>query len=204
MGSEYDPIFASRSTAVDDLGRARELFAAAASPFISSPWSWFGWAILLPTIALATGPLSARFGPRGAIIGWSATILAGGLLETWIVRGRRQTPRTTLAGWVLRSQANLSFVAGALSAILIWVQRIALVPGVWLLVLGHSFLVLGALAFRPFRWAGWLYQLAALGALWPGQNGWHWFALATGLGNLSIGLAVLGRNRQTRGSPATG
>ena len=57
-------------------------------------------------------------------------------------------------------------------------------------MLGHSFLVLGGLAFRPFRRAGWIYQLAGLCALWPGQNGLLWFAGATALGNLSIALSV--------------
>ncbi len=113
----------------------------------------------------------------------------------WVVRAAVGAERTTLATWVLRSQANLSFVAVVLSALLIWWGHFGALPGLWLLVLGHSFLVLGGLAFGPFRKAGWIYQLAGLGALWPAQNGLVWFAVATGLGNLLLGLAV----RSTRG-----
>jgi hypothetical protein len=191
MGSEYDPLFGrSDAPRVDDLDAVRALFARAAGPFTRSPWSWWTWAVLLPAVAILTRPLLDRYGPPGAVIGWCSAILVGGAVEMWVVRAAAGEQRTTLATWVLRSQANLSFVAVALSGLLIWLDRFEALPGVWLLVLGHSFLVLGGLAFRPFRRAGWIYQLAGLGALWPGQNGLLWFAVATGVGNLALGFAV--------------
>ncbi|MDH3404842.1 MAG: hypothetical protein OES32_03795 [Acidobacteriota bacterium] len=197
MGSEYDPIFRGpEREPVDDLEAVRQIFGSAAGPFTRSPWSWWAWAVLLPAIALLTRPLLARYGPSGAIIGWCAAIAAGGGLEMWVVRAGAAVERTTLATWVLRSQANLSFVAAAVSGALIWWGHFDALPGVWLLVLGHSFLMLGGLAFPPFRRAGWIYQLAGLGALWPGQDGLAWFAAATGLGNLAIGLAVRANRRR--------
>jgi hypothetical protein len=178
---------------VDDLEAVRTLFAGAAAPFTRSPWSWFAWALLLPGAALSTRRVFALFGSSGAVLLWCAVILVGGLVEMWVVRRGGRVERTTLAGWVLRSQANLSFVAVALSIILLWYDRLALLPGLWLLILGHSFLVLGGLAFTPFRRAGWIYQLAGVAALWPGQEGLLWFAAAAALGNLSIALSVRGR-----------
>ncbi len=198
MGSEYDPLFSRPDVAqVDDLESVRALFARAASPFTRSPWSWWTWAVLLPAVALSTRPLVERHGPPLAIIGWCTVIVIGGAVEMWVARAAAGAERTTLATWVLRSQANLSFVAVVLSGLLIWFGRFGAIPGLWLLVLGHSFLVLGGLAFRPFRRTGFLYQLAGLGALWPGQDGLIWFAVATGLGNLLIGLAV--RSASVRG-----
>lgn len=191
MGSEYDPLFGRPDAVrVDDLEAVRALFARASRPFTRSPWSWWTWAVLLPAIAILTRPILDRWGPFGAIIGWCSVILVGGIVEMWVARGGVGAERTTLATWVLRSQANLSFVAVALSGLLIWFGHLGALPGLWLLLLGHSFLVLGGLAFRPFRRAGWIYQLAGLGALWPGQDGLLWFAVATGLGNLALGLAV--------------
>lgn len=195
-GSDYEPLFARSRSTVDDLDAVRTLFAGAAAPFTRSPWSWFTWAVLLPLAALATAPVFGRYGASGTILVWCSIILVGGLVEMWVVRAGGAVERTTLADWVLRSQANLSFVAVVLSAVLIWYDRLAALPGLWLLILGHSFLVLGGLAFRPFRRAGWIYQLAGLAALWPGQDGLLWLAAATALGNLSIGLAVRIQVRQ--------
>lgn len=190
MRSEYEPLFSRKEPAVDDLAAVREIFSGAAAPFTRSPWSWAAWALLLPTVALATPTILSRYGPLAVVVAWCSIIILGGVVETWILRRGAAAPRTTVAGWVLRSQANLSFIAVAISAVLIWYQQPALLPGVWLLVLGHSFLVLGGLAFRPFRRTGWIYQLAGLGALWPSQDGLLWFAAATALGNLSIALSV--------------
>ena len=200
MGSEYDPVFAAdRGSRHDDLSVVRSHFEAAAEPFIRSPWSWLAWSLLLPAVALATDTVWNRFGVRGVVFGWSAAILLGGVLEASIVRHRSGSPRTTLAGWVLRSQANLSLVAVLLSAALVWADRPAMVPGVWLLLLGHSFLVLGGLAFAPFRRAGWIYQLAGVAALWPGQDGLVWFAAGCAFGNLAIAAGVLTARRRRRG-----
>ncbi len=188
MSSEYDPVFTARGE--DDLAAVRDVFAGAAAPFLRTPWSWFAWALLLPAISLLTPGIHSARGPFAVVLGWSVTILIGGVVEGWLVRDRGAAPRTTLAGWVLRGQANLSLVAAALSAALAWAGELALVPAVWLLILGHSFLVLGGLAFRPFRRTGWIYQLGGLAALWPGQDGLLWFAIATGLGNLATAWAI--------------
>jgi hypothetical protein len=194
--SEYDPLFGGADERrIDDLESVRDLFARAAAPFTRSPWSWWTWAVVLPAAALATRPVAPRFGPSGVVLLWCAAILVGGTVEMWVVRGVAAAPRTTLASWVLRSQANLSFLAVAISAVLLWLEQPALLAGVWLLVVGHSFLVLGGLAFLPFRRAGWIYQLAGLGALWPGQDGLLWFAAATCLGNLTIAGSVCARRR---------
>ncbi|MCZ6508188.1 MAG: hypothetical protein O7A04_09125 [Acidobacteria bacterium] len=190
MGSEYDPVFGPTEANVDDLEDVRTLFARASSPFTRSPWSWWTWAVVLPIVALATRPLLARYGPSAPVVAWCSGIILAGVVEMWVVRSGAGRGRTTLAVWVLRSQANLSFVGVVISAALIGFGRAGALPGVWLLILGHSFLLLGGLAFRPFRRAGWIYQLAGLGALLPGQDGLVWFAAATALGNLSIGLAV--------------
>ncbi len=190
MGSEYEPLFAPKKPAIDDLEAVRAIFASAAAPFTRSPWSWAAWALLLPSAAVATPTVLARYGPVHVVITWCLMIIVGGIVETWVLRWGAAAERTTVAGWVLRSQANLSFIAVAISAVLIWYRQSALLPGVWLLVLGHSFLVLGGLAFKPFRRAGWIYQLAGLGALWPSQDGLLWFAAATALGNLWIALSV--------------
>ena len=190
MGSEYDPIFGRGGAVEDDLDTVRDLFARASAPFTRSPWSWWTWALLLPAVALATRPLLARYGPPGPILAWCSIIILGGIVEMSVVRSGAATQQTTLATWAVRSQANLSFVGVVLSAVLVWYGQIGALPGVWLLLLGHSFLVLGGLAYRPFRRTGWIYQLAGLAALLPGQDGLVWFAAATALGNLSIGLSV--------------
>lgn len=190
MASEYEPLFARKEAAIDDLEAVRTVFAGAAAPFTKSPWSWAAWGLLLPAAALATPAIQSRHGPFAVVIAWCLIIIVGGIVETWVLRWGATARRTTVATWVLRSQANLSFIAVAISAVLIWHRQTTLLPGVWLLVLGHSFLVLGGLAFRPFRRAGWIYQIAGLGALWPSQDGLLWFAAATALGNLSIALAV--------------
>jgi hypothetical protein len=192
--SEYDPLFGGvGERPVDDLESVRELFAGAAAPFVRSPWSWWTWAAVLPVVALATRGVAGRYGASGTILLWCSAILVAGAVEMWMVRDAAAAPRTTLASWVLRSQANLSFLAVALSAALLWLDRPEVLPGLWLLVLGHSFLVMGGLAFAPFRRAGWIYQLAGLGALWPGQDGLVWFAAAACLGNGLVGWSVHAR-----------
>ncbi|HEY4588009.1 MAG TPA: hypothetical protein VII86_02230, partial [Thermoanaerobaculia bacterium] len=55
------------------------------------------------------------------LFAWSAVILLGGAVEVAMIRrsGRKEMG-STLAAWVLRLQGNLSFVALALSALLVW------------------------------------------------------------------------------------
>ena len=133
------------------------------------------------------------------LFAWSAVILLGGAVEVAMIRrsGRKEMG-STLAAWVLRLQGNLSFVALALSALLVWQDLAWALPGLWLLLLGHSFYMLGGLAFPPFRACGLLYQLGGLIALWPGGNPLLAFAAATAVGNLWMGIGVLRENRRER------
>jgi hypothetical protein len=128
-------------------------------------------------------------------------ILLGGAVEILAIRRGQQSGRSTLAAWVLRLQGNLSFVALALSAVLIWQDLAWVLPGLWLLLLGHSFYMLGGFAFDPFRVAGLVYQIGGLLALWPTLLGTHSpllvFAAATFLGNLWIGIGVWRQTRPT-------
>ena len=200
--TEYDPLFDPQRAGVDDLEPVREHFRAASRPFLSSPWSWFGWAVLLPAAALATPFALARFGFSGVLFTWSGVILLGGAVEILNIRRGQQSGRSTLAAWVLRLQGNLSFVALLLSAVLIWQDLAWVLPGLWLLLLGHSFYMLGGFAFEPFRIAGLVYQLGGLLALWPTLLGNNSpllvFAAATFLGNLWIGIGVWRHLRERR------
>ncbi len=189
---EYDPLLPAAATGSDDLERARDLFAAASRPFLVSPWPWLAWAVLLPLASLATRPVLAGLGPGGVLGLWSATILLGGAVELGgIRRGRRQHGRTPLAGWALTIQGNLSLVALVLSLALLAADRGTLLPGLWLLLLGHSFFLMGSLAFPPFRAYGVLYQLGGALALWPvGIDPFVVFAAVTAGGNLWMAGSV--------------
>jgi hypothetical protein len=149
--------------------------------------------VLLPAAALATPAALRRFGPSGVLFTWSAVILLGGAVEILAIRrsaGRSGSGRSTLASWVLRLQGNLSFIALLLSALLIWQDVTWALPGLWLLLLGHSFYMLGGFAFEPFRRCGLIYQVGGLAALWPGGSPLAAFAVATALGNLWIAIGV--------------
>ncbi len=190
MPSEYEPLFEPARTGADDLEPVRDHFRAASRPFLRSPWSWFTWAVLLPAAALAT-PFAYRLGgPSGVLFAWSGTILLGGAVEILAIRRSGREGGGTLAAWVLRLQGNLSLVALALSALLVWQDLAWALPGIWLLLLGHSFYMLGGLAFPPLRTCGVLYQLGGLAALWPAGAPLAVFALATAAGNLWMGIGV--------------
>ncbi len=209
--SEYDPLFSGRGDfgdiappPEDDLEPVRQRFAAASRPYLHSPWSWLAWSILLPMAAFATKHVLWRAGPAGVLFVWSATILLGGAVEIgailWAGRaggagnaGRRAT-RTPLAAWVLRLQGNLSLVALALSALCIWLDAAWALPGIWLLLLGHSFYMLGGLAFPPFQTCGLIFQLGGLVALWPTLSPLPIFAVTTAVGNLWMAWRIW-RNR---------
>lgn len=194
--SEYDPLFNPARTGEDDLEPVRDRFRAASRPFLRSPWSWLTWSVVLPAAALAT-PMAVRMGgPSGALFLWSATVLAGGIVEIGaILRAGSGFGSTPLAGWVLRLQGNLSLVAAVLSVFLLWQDLAWALPGVWLLLLGHSFYMLGGIAFEPFRIYGILYQLGGAVALWPDGAPLPVFAAATAAGNLWMALSVW---RETR------
>jgi hypothetical protein len=205
MPSEYEPLFTSSRTAEDDLEPVREHFRAASRPFLRTPWSWFSWAVLLPAAALATPGALRALGFTGVLFTWSAVILLGGGVEIFAIRraggGGGGTP---LASWVLRVQGNLSLVAVALSALLVWQDVAWALPGIWLLLLGHSFYMLGGLAFPPFRVYGILYQLGGIAALWPGGAPLAVFAAATAAGNLWMGFSVWREGSRHQAGPRPG
>lgn len=211
MPSEYDPVFASpRPSEGDDgpdaadLTAVRRAFGHASRPFLSSPGVWLAWAAVLPAAALATPAVLDRFGPSGGLLLWSAAILAGGLAELTAMRRRGALgSRSPLAAWALRVQGNLSLVGLALSAVLLWTGAAALLPGLWLLLLGHSLFTLGGLAFRPMRTAGVLFQVGGAVALWPGAPALTVFAVGSAAGCLWMAQAIYrtGRVRtETSGS----
>jgi hypothetical protein len=189
---EYDPLLPATPLLGDDLERARDLFAAASRPFLVSPWPWLAWSVLLPAAALATTPVLGRLGPVGVLGLWTVAILLGGAVELGgIRRGRRRHGRTPLAGWALSIQGNLSLVALVLSLALLWAGEGKLLPGLWLLLLGHSFFLMGSLAFPPFRVYGVVYQLGGAVALWPaGVDPFVAFAAVTAAGNLWMAWSV--------------
>ncbi|HVS04027.1 MAG TPA: hypothetical protein VMT16_14775 [Thermoanaerobaculia bacterium] len=189
---EYEPLFHRRDEAGEDLDRVRDLFAAASEAYLSFPWSWMVWALLLPAAALATTEVALRWGWAGGLALWSLTILAGGAVELLgIRRGQRRARSSPLAGWVLNVQGNLSLVALLLSLALIAVGATAALPGLWLLLLGHSFYAQGGLAFPPFRGYGLWLQLGGAVALWPrGVDPLVVFAAVTFAGNLWIGWSL--------------
>jgi hypothetical protein len=198
MSSEYEPLFAERSEGMDDLERVQRHFAEASRPFLSSPWSWFTWAVILPAAALLTPRFVPVRGGSGVLFLWSAAILLGGAVEFSTMLRRGFTRSSPLAAWALRAQGNLSLVAVALSALLVWQDLAWALAGTWLLLLGHSLFLLGGLAFPPFRRTGVLYQIAGLLALLPFLQPLPVFAVATAAGNAYLGACVW-RERRRQG-----
>lgn len=191
MPSEYDPLFTPTRTAEDDLEPVREHFRAASRPFLCSPWPWVAWAAILPAAALATPAVLAAGGFAFGLFLWSGAILLGGAVEmVGLFRARTATGSTPLASWVLSIQGNVSLVAVALSLFLLWQDLASALPGVWLLLLGHSFYMVGGLAFPPFRTCGLIYQLGGAAALWPDGQPLLAFAVATFVGNLWMAVGV--------------
>jgi len=194
VASEYDPLFSERPERglSGDLAAAQRLFAQASRPYLSSSIPWLAWAALLPAAALATPRAAAAGGYVAVLALWSAAIVLGGAVEAFfLLRGRRRVGGgSPLGSWAMTLQGNLSLVAVALSAVLVAVDQARLLPGLWLLLLGHSLFALGGLAFRPQRTAGVLYQIGGVVALVPGVPELAAFAVATALGNLWIGFGV--------------
>lgn len=191
MPSEYEPLFTPTRTGEDDLEPVRERFRTAAQPFLRSPWTWLVWALVLPAAALATPWVLRHAGFAGGLFLWSAAILLGGGTEmAGILRARSSSGSSLLAGWVLGIQGNLSLAAVALSVFLLWQDLAAALPGVWLLLLGHSFYMLGGLAFPPLRTCGLIYQLGGAAALWPDLPPLPVFAATMFVGNLWMAVGV--------------
>lgn len=199
--SEYDPIGTPlRPESTEDLEEVRRRFRKASTPFLSSPLPWLGWAVVLPGAALLTPTVFGMFQERGALILWSGSILVGGLIEGVVMRSRQISSSSTLARWAFRGQANLSLVAVALSWLFVLVNRYDLLPTVWLLLLGHSLLLLGGLSGTALRRAGVIYQLGGFASLLPGVPALAAFAVATCLGNLSVATALWRAGRQPAAS----
>ena len=203
--SEYDPAFGGsldgRDTGENSgFDEVRRIFRRASRPYLSSPWPWVGWALVLPAAALATDRAAAGFGAPGVLVLWCGAILVGGAVEGVTLLGARRRYGTSRAGaWAMRIQGNLSLVATALSAALVWAGQPRLLPALWLLLLGHSLFVLGGLALPAQRTAGILYQLGGAVALIPGVPALPVFAAATCLGNLWIATGILRTRRQGEG-----
>lgn len=191
--SEYDPIVPRRelSNERSDLDQVRALFERSAARFLRSPWSWVLWAVIVAAASFSTRSAAAIGGAWTVVILWSTAILVGGVAEALLyARGGRDLRPSQLARWVLSSQGNLSIVGLALSCYLVWAGHGLALPGVWLLVLGHSFWAHGGLGFPAFRTAGALYQLGGLAALTPWVDPLVALAVAFAAGNLWLAVAV--------------
>lgn len=202
VASEYDPVFAPRADGPEsrDLVEVKRLFAAASRPYLSAAIPWFFWSLVLPAAALVAGRWRAAASLPGQLALWSTAILAGGAVESYFHfrQRRRGGGGSPLGSWAMRLQGNLSLVAVALSIALVAAGEPRLLPGLWLLLLGHSLFALGSLAFPPQRAAGIVYQLGGAIALLPGLAELTVFAVTTALGNLWIGFGVLRRNAAER------
>jgi hypothetical protein len=203
MTSEYDPFLAPSRPRFEssNLEVARRLFGDASRPYLMSPLPWLAWAVILPTAALLTTGLARRFGWVGVLLLWSFAILIGGAFELAAVRrAAGEVVSTPLASWAFGLQANLSMVSIALSFLLLWIDEPRALPGLWLLLLGHSLVTLGSLAFPPMRNAGLLYQIGGVAALWPRGEPLLVLAITTGAANLWMAVAV-GRQDRRLGAP---
>lgn len=107
-----------------------------------------------------------------------------------IWRAGKNRGTAPLASWAFRAQGNLSLVALVLSVVAIWQDLPWALPGIWLLLLGHSFYILGGLAFEPFKRYGLIYQAGGVAALAFGRHSLAVFALSTLVGNLWMAWSV--------------
>lgn len=202
MPSEYDPIGSPRHDplAEDALEEVRSLFEQASRPYLAQPWSWFAWGLILPAAALSTDVVLRRSGGIGTLLLWSAAVIVGGVFEAVQIHRsmKRGERRSSLAGWVLRAQGNLSLVGLFLSVALVLGGLAWLLPGAWLLLLGHSLFGVGGLASRALRNAGLIYQMGGILAIWPHGYGLVLFALATSAGNLWVAWSIWRAGSESR------
>ena len=184
---------------MDELDRVRVHFRNASRRYLNQPWSWLAWALILPAAAVASPSVLADGGPIGLLILWSLAVIAGGVIEaTQILRNRHEGPSTTLSAWVLRAQGNLSLVALIVSIVVLWQGVGWMLPGLWLLLLGHSLYSLGGLAFAPLRSCGLLYQLGGLMAIWPHQMEMRVFAVTTFVANMWVAWSIWRERSESR------
>jgi hypothetical protein len=194
LSSEYDSPFAFRRPSPEaeaELAAVRARFQAAAGPYLASPWTWLCWGVVLALAAVAT-PAAARLGRfAGVLLLWSGAIVVAGSFEAWSFWQRGGGRGSLLAGWALRAQGNLSLVALLVSALLVWRGEAEALPGLWLLVLGHSFYILGGLSFPALARFGLAYQLGGSVALFAGSRALSIFAVTALVANLGLALATL-------------
>ena len=203
MSSEYDSLSLTRSASHADseaFEQVRELFQAAGRPYLSSPWSWAAWGLALPIAALLTREIARHGGFPWVAILWSVAILAAGLVEAWAMV-RAGAGGSPLASWALHVQGNLSLVALAISVLLLLRNQASLLPGLWLLLLGHSFYSLGGLSYRELRRYGLAYQLGGLIALFSGGASLWIFAVTTAVANFGLAATIWRRARDPHSPP---
>jgi hypothetical protein len=201
--SAYDPVFGADEgpeeiAEAGEAARAKAAFERASRAYLASPLPWLIWAAILPAAALAT-PWAARTAREpGILLLWSIAILAGGAVEgvALVAARRRRSRGGPLGAWAMRVQGNLSLAAIALSGALVWAEAGELLPGLWLLLLGHSFFSLGGLALPGLRSAGIVYQVGGVAALLPGVPALVVFAAATAAGNLWVARGIARRRAQ--------
>ena len=158
------------------------------------PWPWLAWAVILPSAALLTPPLAAAAGSgsTAVLLLWSVAILIGGAIEGIAMRrSREETGRSEISGWVFKTQGNLSLIAIALTVVVIVDGAYRYLPGIWLLLIGHSFFAVGALASNALKRSGLLYQAGGLISLLPWLDSLTVFAVTTALANLAVAAALL-------------
>lgn len=197
--SPYDPAFGDEEKGAEheDALAARAAFERASRAYLASPLPWIAWALVLPAAALATPRAFALGREAGVVLTWSFAILLGGACEgVFLLLARRSTRGGPLGAWAMRVQGNLSLVAVVLSALLFWLDAPRALPGLWLLLLGHSFFALGGLALPALRTTGVVYQLGGLAALLPGAPALGIFAVVTAAGNVWVAFGIARRGRR--------
>lgn len=195
MASEYDVPSLTRPASPESVARfarVREEFQRAAAPYLASPWGWLAWGLVMPVAALVTQAAGQVLGFRGIALLWSFAILLAGGVEAWALR-RAGAGGSPFASWALTVQGNLSLVGLALSLMLLLRNNTVYLPGLWLLLLGHSFFSLGGLSYPALRRFGLAYQVGGLAALIVSSDALLIFAATTGLANLGLVVAVVRR-----------
>lgn len=201
MSSEYDPLRPRQplSGQPTDLDQVQRIFSRAATGYLNSPWPWLCWALVLPAAALGTPEVAASGGPLAVLLLWSVAILAAGAVEgitMW--RSRRRVEASDVTRWVFRGQGNLSLIAVVLTGALAWQEMYGLLPGVWLLLIGHSLFSVGGLAARPLERGGLLYQVGGVLCLIPSLPGLQVFAATTAIANAVIAVSLWLSSRDRR------
>ena len=94
-------------------------------------------------------------------------------------RARKSAVRSEISRWVFRAQGNLSLIAIALTVVVVFNGAFRYLPGIWLLLIGHSFFAVGGLASNALRRSGLLYQAGGAVSLLPWLDSLAVFAVTT-------------------------